>query len=266
MSPAFSPDGHSVCFTEADSKTSTIVVSYAQSGHWSSPQPAPFSGQARDLEPDFSPDGKFLIFSSNRPSEPGASPLDGHYNGKVFPAAGGHLWKVTRKRNAWQQPQLLPASINVNDAVFSPAVTADGSLYFMRADDGGGIFHIYRSQFRHGHYDPPVRAPFSNTTYGDYDPAVAADESFLIFSSPRPPAPHATDLFIVFRTAAGWSDPIDLRSVLSSDVSGVEARLSPDHQTLYFTGPRPPSAGGDPHSRPILKVNIGQLLASHGLH
>ncbi len=265
MSPAFSPDGKRVYFAEADNKTSVIVVSRWTGGQWSDPQTAPFSGHDRDLEPAFAPSGKFLVFASNRATTPSGARLDGHYNDKVFPAAGGHLWKVTRKGHTWEKPQLLPGSINANDAVFSPAVTADGSLYFMRADDGGGVFHIYRSQFRNGRYEAPVRASFSNTTYGDYDPAVAPDESFLIFSSPRPPATHATDLFIVFHTASGWSDPVDLRSVLSSDVHGVEARLSPDLKTLYLTGARPASSGGDPNSRVILKVSIAQLLASHGV-
>lgn len=266
MAPAFSPDGQSVYFTEATDKTSSIVVSRSDGGHWSAPQTAPFSGHDRDLEPAFAPNGKFLIFASNRAATPGGPPLDGHYNGKVFPASGGHLWKVALKNGAWQKPQLLPDSINLNDAVFSPAVTADGSLYFMRADDGGGVFHIYRSRFRHGRYETPVRAAFSNTTFGDYDPAVAPDESFLIFSSPRPPSPpHSTDLFIVFRAAGRWSDPVDLRSALSDDVHGVEARLSPDRKTLYFTGLRPASAGGDPKSRPILKVSLAQLLARHGI-
>ena len=263
MSPAFSPDGQTVFFTQADNNASAIVVSRFNNGHWSAPQTAPFSGHDRDLEPAFAPSGKFLIFASNRPAAPAGPQLDGHYNGRTFPAAGGHLWKVALRNHAWQKPQLLPASINLNDAVFSPAVAADGSLYFMRADDGGGVFHIYRSQFRKGHYETPVRESFSNTTYGDYDPAVAPDESFLIFSSPRPPAPHATDLFIAFRTATGWSDPLDLRSALSVDVHGVEARLSPDRKTLYFTGPRPASAGGDPNSRSILQVSIAPLLASH---
>ncbi|HEX4039208.1 MAG TPA: hypothetical protein VHX37_14215 [Acidobacteriaceae bacterium] len=265
MAPAFSPDGKTVYFTQADKKTTSIVVSRWSGGSWSSPQTAPFSGQARDLEAAFAPSGKFLIFASNRSATPAGSPLDGHYNGKVSPGGGGHLWKVELKDGTWQKPQLLPASINVNDAVFSPAISADGSLYFMRADDGGGVFHIYRSQFRKGRYQAPVRAPFSNTTYGDYDPAVAPDESFLIFSSPRSPAPHATDLFIVFRTAGGWSEPVDLRSVLSGEVHGVEARLSPDGKTLYFTGPRPSSPGSAPNSSAILRVSIAQLLASHGI-
>jgi Tol biopolymer transport system component len=267
IAPAFAPDGQSVYFTEAtDEKTSDrIVVSRWAAGHWLTPQTAPFSGHDCDLEPAFAPSGKYLIFASNRSVTPSGRPLDGHYNGKLFPSAGGHLWKVALKNGAWQKPRQLSSAINVNDAVFSPAVTADGSLYFMRADDGGGVFHIYRSQFRHGRYETPVRAAFSNTTFADYDPAVAPDESFLIFSSSRPPAPHVTDLFIVFRTANGWSDPVDLRVALSGDVHGIEARLSPDLKTLYFTGPRPASAGGDPNTGTILKVSLARLLASHGL-
>ena len=266
MAPAFSPDGRTVYFTAApDPNTYGIVESQLIDGKWTTPQAAPFSGHDRDLEPAFAPSGKFLVFASNRPSAPGEAHLDGHYNGKLFHGGGGHLWKVEARKGKWSKPELLPPSINANDAVFSPAITAGGSLYFMRADDGGGVFHIYRSQFRHGRYATPVRASFSNTTFGDFDPAVAPDESYLIFSSGRPPAPpHVTDLFIVFRTAAGWSDPTDLRTAISDEVHGVEARLSPDGKTLYFTGPHAQDKSADPNARPIMKVNIAQVLASHG--
>jgi Tol biopolymer transport system component len=266
MAPAFSPDGKAVYFTEVpDQNTLSIVESQRVDGKWAAPHTAAFSGHDRDLEPAFAPSGKFLVFASNRPSAPGEPQLDGHYNGKLLHGGGGHLWKVEARRGSWTKPQLLPPSINVNDAVFSPAVTADGSLYFMRADDGGGVFHIYRSQFRHGHYETPVRASFSNTTYGDFDPAVAPDESYLIFSSGRPPAPsHVTDLFIIFRTPAGWGDPTDLRAAISDEVHGVEARLSPDGKTLYFTGPHPQDKGADPNARPIMKVSIAQVIATHG--
>jgi Tol biopolymer transport system component len=265
LAPAFSPDGRTVYFTAVpDKDTYRIMVSRLVDGRWSAPDLAAFSGHSRDLEPAFAPTGRFLIFASNRAESAGGPAIDGHYNRQVFPGGGGHLWEVHVRGDRLGKPELLPGSINASDAVFSPAVTADGSLYFMRAAEGGGVFHIYRAQFRHGHYLAPVRASFSNTTYGDFDPAVAPDESYLIFSSGRPPAPHATDLFIVFRTQSGWSDPIDLRTVLSDDVHGVEARLSPDGRTLYFTGP-PTVSAIDPHARPISEVSLSDLLASHGI-
>ncbi|HXE31411.1 MAG TPA: hypothetical protein VN515_06380 [Terriglobales bacterium] len=261
--PAFSPDGGTVYFsaTPAGAKCCTLMVSRQAQGHWSAPKAASFSGHFRDLEAAFSPSGKFLVFASNRPDRPGGALMDGHYNGQDYPGNGGHLWRIARRGAGWASPEPLPASINANQSVFSPALTADSSLYFMRADDGIH-FHIFRSQFAHGHYQTPVLASFSKTPYGDFDPAVAPDESYLIFSSGRPPAPKTSDLFIIFRTGGAWSEPLDLRTAISPDVHGVEARLSPDGNTLYFehaTDAAHPNAG-----TAIFRVSIQAVLAAHG--
>jgi hypothetical protein len=100
--------------------------------------------------------------------------------------------------------------------------------------------------------------------YGDYDPAVSPDESFLIFSSGRPPAPNGSDLFIVLRNGAGWGEPIDLRTALSPDVYGTEARLSPDARTLYFCNARAPSGQTENNVRHLWKVDLTPVLRANG--
>ena len=196
--PAFSPDGKTVYFGRADaSENISIVVSRKQSGKWSDPAAAPFSGQYRDLEPAFAPDGRYLIFASNRPATTGGPLLEGRYNGQILPGKGGNLWKVQATKDGWSAPERLPESINANGSVFSPAIAGDGSLYFMRAEDGVR-FHLFRAQKAKDGYQTPQPVSFTDPNYGDYDPVVAPDESFVIFSSGRPPAPHRTDLFAAF--------------------------------------------------------------------
>ncbi len=213
---------------------------------------APFSGTYRDLEPTFDPHGKYLIFASNRPLQAGGKLADGIYNGQTFPEQGGHLWKVERRGQAWGEPKPLPASVNTGDSVFSPSITGDGSLYFMRPVHDGEKFHLFRAQMKEGTYLPAERVAFSNLeAFGDYDPAVSKDDRFLIFSSPRPPAPvHQADLFIVRRTNGGWSEPVDLRLSVSPDVYGTEARLDPAERMLFFTNARklPSDSGADEHA------------------
>jgi Tol biopolymer transport system component len=263
--PAFTPDGNTVYFFQSSASNSSIVFSRRNGDQWSAPETAAFSGQYRDLEPAFAPNGKYLIFASSRPTTPGGASLDGHYNGQVFPGMGGNLWEVARTKNGWQKPEVLPVAINSNSSVFSPAVTADGSLYFMRAENGGK-FHIYRAQMKHGKFETPILASFSDAEHGEYDPAVAPDESYLVFSSGRAPAPpKTTDLFIVFRAANGWGEPIDLRSALSENVHGIEARLSPDGKTLYFSNSRSPSGADVPSGRYIWSVDLTDLLKAHGV-
>jgi Tol biopolymer transport system component len=263
--PAFAPDGKMVYFGQTrKNEHITIVASYLNGNTWTSPVTAPFSGSYPNLEPAFDPHGKYLIFASSRPTRQGDSLINGNWNGKEWAGKGGNLWKATYSKKGWDEPMRMPEVINKNNSVFSPAVAGDGSLYFMRADSGG-VFHIYRSQYKNGQYQTPVRASFCIDKYGDYDPAVAPDESFLIFSSPRPPAPKSTDLFIVFRTSKGWSEPIDLRQAVSDKVFGVEARLSPDLKTLYFTNQINKDGVKVSTDTYIWQVDISRLLKEHGV-
>ena len=263
--PAFAPDGKFVYFGQTKKGDHiAIVVSHLKDGAWTSPISTPFSRDYPDLEPAFDPRGKYLVFASSRPATSGDSLINGNWNGKNWAGKGGNLWKVSYAKKGWSEPMRLPEQINKNNSVFSPAITGDGSLYFMRADSGG-VFHIYRSQYKNGEYQTPVRASFCIDKYGDYDPVVAPDESFLIFSSPRPPAPKSTDLFIVFRTPTGWSEPIDLRQAVSDKVFGVEARLSPDLKTLYFTNQINKEGVKVPTDTYIWQVDISGLLKAHGV-
>jgi Tol biopolymer transport system component len=264
MAPAFTPDGASVYLGQISSNPKNVSIMSSQKigKEWSVPKLAPFSGQYRDLEPAFAPSGKYLVFASSRPAGPGEPELDGHYNGQIFPGDGGKLWKVERTKQGWSAPEALPSVINSNSSVFTPSIAADGSLYFMRADNGGS-FHIYRSQMRNGKFEAPILVSFGDATIPNFDPMVAPDESYIIFSSRRPPFPNTTDLFIAFRTATGWGDPIDLRSALSDNVHGIEARLSPDGKTLYFSNSRSSSGADIPDARFIWQVDLSNLLQAH---
>lgn len=264
--PAFSPDGKSVIFGQSkDKKPITLVISYLKRGKWSEPVLAPFSGEYPNLEPAFSPDGKFLIFASSRPNVPGGSNIDGNWGKKSYAGKGGNLWRVDVTKKGWGTPRLLPDVINQNTSVFSPAVAADGSIYFMLPDTSGR-FHIHRSQFKNGKYETAIRQSFCVDNFGDFDPAVAPDESFLIFSSGRAPAlPHTSDLFIVFRTPSGWSEPIDIRTLTSDKVFGVEARLSLDLKTLYFSNQHNAQGVTVDTDQYIWQVDISKILKAHGL-
>jgi WD40-like Beta Propeller Repeat len=235
LSPAFTPDGNTVYFTRSNPSGSMIMVSTFAEGRWSIPKIAPFSGEWSDFEPAMSPDGSFLVFASNRPGVDNGKAIDGHFNGKTFPGRGGNLWRVEREGNGWGKAHRLPETINANTEIFSPSISSDGSIYFMQPDARTGRFHLYRSQYRSGAYLAAAPVGIGDETTEDVDPAVAPDESYMVYSSNRPQQGAPKRLSIVFHEKNGWGVPVDLGDDVNEKGSNIEARLGVDHRTLYFS-------------------------------
>ncbi|HKU80424.1 MAG TPA: hypothetical protein VJQ42_11330 [Rhodanobacteraceae bacterium] len=240
--PAFVPDGSTVIFARGKGTSRRLYVSHHHDGRWSKPDEAPFSGRWMDIEPAMSPDGSYLVFISNRPAKSGGKALDGYFGGKLHTGRGGNLWRVAFRDGKWGMPVRLPDAVNASTSMYSPAVAADGSLYFTRPDPHTGHTRLYASRRVGGRYQPSRPVTFSDGVASDYDPAVAPDQSFIVFSSDRAPTPpNHSGLFIAFAAHGAWSTPIAM------GVYGYEARLSADLATLYF------NADGDQriHAMPI---------------
>jgi len=110
-------------------------------------------------------------------------------------------------------------------STFAPAIAADGSLYFMHPAPDPKRFQLFRAQFANGTYSEPQALPFSDDSTTNVDPAVAPDESFMVFGSGRAPAKNM-DLFIVFRKKGVWGTPIHMGDIVNSPGSDAEARLT----------------------------------------
>ena len=235
-SPAFTPDGKTVFFTHANGARRTIMVSHLTNGQWSEPKVATFSGTWRDIEPAMAPDGSYMLFISNRPSVDGGQPLDGHYGGVARPAAGGNVWRLDKVGDEWGKPVGLSGTVNSNSSVYAPTVARNGNIYFMQPDPKTDKFRLYRSQLTGTTFATPEPLPFSDGVISDFDPVVAPDESFIIFGSGRPPIPEKqSGLFVAFSERGKWKTPVPFKPFLN----GLEARLSPDLKTLYFTADTP---------------------------
>jgi Tol biopolymer transport system component len=235
--PAFAPDGKMLYLTQIDANGDhTIVVTTLRDGTWSSPAVASFSGHWRDLSAVFSADGNEIIFASNRPIHDGGPPIDAFFGGKLRPQRGGNLWSVRREGDGWGPPVRLPDAVNSSTTIFSPALAADGTLYLMHPSGPKNTFHLFVTTLESGVYRSSQPAPFSDAAYSDFDPTVAPDNSFVIFTSNRPPSrPGTADLFITFRHGNTWTTPEDMDRSIDPNGDAIEARLSPDAKTLYYT-------------------------------
>ena len=227
----FTRGGDTVYFARGANRASTIMTSHRVGNAWSAPLPASFSGRYYDAQPVLSPDGSFIVFVSTRPAgDPSVK--------------GAGLWRADRTPSGWSEPVRLPATINRDASTWAPSIAGDGSIYFINRDPATKNFRIWRSQYRGGSYEPARALTFGDSTTQDVDPAVAPDESFIVFGSMHPGPTAVERLFIAFRNANGWSKPIDLGDAVNGPGDTNEGRLGPDHRTLYFSSARSGETSG----------------------
>jgi Tol biopolymer transport system component len=225
----FSPDG-SIAFWVAwngrwGSRTASRRVIYTaqqQDGEWSTPAPAKFSGDHSDSDPFVSPDGHWLYFVSERPTD--ADDLQNDRN----------IWRYS----LLEENRLEYLSINSDAAEYSPVVTASGALYFASnrgGDPGNG--DLYRAAPTDEEFLPPQPlGPAFNTPTGEWNIWVSPDENEIIFEASSRPTNVSIpgDLYYSWRTPAGWTAAIPVEQLNTPD-SDLMPRMSPDGETLYYT-------------------------------
>jgi len=219
----FAPDGAAVFFDQQAGWNGFIMESHRIGDGWSTPRVAPFSGQWLDHDPAMAPDGSFLVFTSNRSDVAGGQPLH-----------GGHLWRVDRNGNGWRTPVRLPDAVNDAPHIYAPSVAANGDVYYQRMDEPGHQFHLYRTAYRDGRYQTPQRLALGDPAAHELDPAIAPDQSFIVFDADYADKNKPDHLYIAFRNGDGWSAPIDLGDAVDR-YQPWGSHLGPDGRTLYFT-------------------------------
>ena len=99
----------------------------------------------------------------------------------------------------WTLARVVPPPISTKAMEVYPVVVRDGSLY-LHSDRAGGLgpSDLYRAQrLPDGSFAEPVNlGPPINSEFGTGDTFVAPDESYMIFSSRRPPSLGRGDLFV----------------------------------------------------------------------
>lgn len=134
--------------------------------------------------------------------------------------------------------------ISTGDDESHPAFTPDHqTLYFLKNTPSFNHWTIVVSHFRNGQWSTPEVAPFSGQ-YSDADPFITPDGAKFFFISTRPVEggrpKQDTDIWMMERTATGWSEPVHLGLAVNSSDSEWFPTVTKDG-TLYFGSDR---AGG----------------------
>ncbi|MDO3644849.1 hypothetical protein [Mucilaginibacter sp. L3T2-6] len=216
--PSFTPDGNGVYLTDHNA----ICFSKKINGKWIKPVIIAISGKWKDWDATLSPDGKRMIFVSNRPLED--MPQD-------RPQPKAHLWYADAlPDNGWTQPRHIDAPVNLQDFNdFAPSISKKGSLCFCsRGRDGNKGMCAYYAKWMGDHFDKPIRLVL-NGNNDTFDPYISPDESYIIFASERA-------LFISYRMGNDWSPGEKLSEQVNiPDSQNGGPYVSPDGKTLYYS-------------------------------
>ena len=194
-----------------------------------------------------SSDERLLFFSSDR-----------NVDGAGVPVGFGGLDLYYSRRaketgdSGWTPPVNLGANVNGPANEVGPAFLEDEGgvavLYFTSTRRGNA--DIYRSIVTFGADRAPTVGPPSfvaelNSATEDARPAIRKDGLEVIFHSRRPPS-LGRDLWVSKRATVldPWSTPIQLSTVNSPD-NDLQANLSDDGETLFFSSNRSGGLGQD---------------------
>lgn len=239
----FIPDGTTAYWVawngnwgSSDASPRRIYTSKLSGGEWSPAVAADFSGDYSDDDPFVSPDGQWLYFVSDRPTDTDDVKAD------------ANIWRYSLVDK--NPVELL--SINSSGEEYSPVVTASGNLYFASDRSGGkGQGDLYRAAPRGDDFAvPETLGTTFNTPTGEWNLWVSADEKDILFEASSRPTNLSIpgDLYYSWRSDAGWTPavPVGQLNTMGSDLM---PRLHPNGETLYYA-----SAPNGGHAR-ILSTN-----------
>ena len=205
-----------------------MLMMREESGRWSKPEAAPFSGEYGGVDPFISFDGNTVYFCSNRPRSAGSEQEEDY-----------DIWYVERTAGGWSEPINMGSPINSKSHEFYPSLTRDGTMYFQSHRNGGfGASDIYRAELVNGRYREAELLPEEiNSAGSEGDAYIAPDESYLIVSTRREEDNIGrSDLYISFREEDGSWSPLKNMGEQVNSIGGENCQiLSPCGRYLFYT-------------------------------
>ena len=224
-----SPDSKTAFWVRSNGGRDTLIImqSEKRNGKWQKPVPAGFStatAEWKDIDPIFSPDGKTVLFQSNRP-------VPGQPQRKGF-----DIWQSTKTKDGWSQAKHLGNVINTDSSESFASISANGTIYFMKVnEDGIGKSDIYFSKKVNGAYQTPqnIGMPI-NTSERESNPYISAKEDYIIYFSSDTKGYGDVDLYISFRKDGKWTEPKNLGLPINSADAEFCPFVHEKEKRIYF--------------------------------
>jgi len=220
-SPSFSSDGKEMYYTIMPTEGPFVIKYMKMIGeNWTNPETVKFTKGIDGNNSLFANSDDIILFKSLTP----------RYNKQNILT----LWKVERENGIWGKPhELDPIFDNLAMGV---SITNSGTIYFTLAKEGYGSHDIYRSQLINGKYSNPEKLCHEiNSDGDDWQPYVAPDESYLIFSRYKgAPKKGIINLYISFKQTDGyWSEALNMGKAIN-EKDAAWPYVSPDGKYIFF--------------------------------
>jgi Tol biopolymer transport system component len=218
---AFSPDGKTFYFSRSQNRKYIILESIFDGQKWTAPVPSPlFDTAYSNTDPFFDTEGS-LYFISSRPTSKTDS-IDDY-----------DIYRIRKQGARWSEPIRLDA-VNSDSTEYYVSVAANGNIYFASYRDGN--LDLFISEKKGMDYYPPQHlGPLINSSSDEHDPLIAADESYLVFTSGRPGGYGEADLYISFRNNGQWGQPRNMGPKINGPTYEYCPNLSPDGRYFFFS-------------------------------
>ncbi len=202
---------------QKDKKDSDLYFTEYKNGRWSDiTAAATLNSDSDDISPYLTPDGKFLLFASNRTG----SLKSGNAERPSF-----DIYFSEKKGGDWEKPELLFGAVNTGDDETTPSLSDNGKiLYFTRTSAGGsGSSTIIRVLKKKGSWEDVYTAGISSNTglnlFSYKKSAYKDDDYAVIFSG-------GTEIRDIFRSDSSGGKPSDVKAIDSLNSPGDELSVA----------------------------------------
>jgi hypothetical protein len=217
---AISPNGDEVFYAIGVWPNTKIMHMVKSGDQWSKSDTAAFLKDCWATEPAFSPDGRYLYFSTSK----GKSDI------KYF-----NLWRAKKVKDGWSEPESIFDIGGDTIWEFHPTITKDSAIYFCYWDSKKQSGDIYVSQCSANKCSDPVKIgdPISSD-YSDADPFVSPDGTYMIFASNRPGGYGGHDQYISFKNNDDtWTNLKNVGTKFNTQLDDYDMDISPDGKYIF---------------------------------
>lgn len=135
---------------------------------WVDAAPLPFDTDAKEFDPIFSADGRWLYFFSDRPGGVG----------------GDDLYRVAVVDDGWGPPENLGPDVNTPGDEWAPTPSADGRALLFASDRHGSVgrHDLFQARWDGHRFQSPAPVPGVNTPEDEFDAAWLDGGRGLVFA------------------------------------------------------------------------------------